>query len=490
MDALLHPQQSNIEARPLEALAPYARNPKLHGEEQLAKLVASLREFGWTFPILIDEAGEVIAGHGRLLAAQRILKYGWTIRGWPDTGTAPVLMKAGLSESQKRAYRILDNRIAEESGWDKDLLALELDGLSDAEFDLALTGFDAAEIGQITKALTEESPEQKREAARQSLADRFLIAPFSVLDARRGWWKDRKDAWLKFGLRSEAGRDDLLTFSTSSQPPAVYAAKNAYEAKIGREVTWREFLDANPDVKVQNGTSIFDPVMCELAYRWFCPTGGTVLDPFSGGSVRGVVAAKTGRKYVGCDIRAEQVEANRAQWVEIGAADDPAPAWHCGDSLAITRHCAGVAADFVFSCPPYADLEVYSDDPDDISTMDYPEFLAAYREIIAGSLSLLRANRFACFVVGDVRDKHGLYRNFVADTIAAFHDGGARLYNEAILVTPAASLAIRVGKQFAVSRKLGKTHQNVLVFVKGDPRAATDACGDVEMDEALFAESL
>lgn len=490
MDALLHSQYLQIEARPLEALAPYARNPKQHGEEQLAKLVSSLREFGWTFPILTDEHGEVIAGHGRLMAAQRILKHGWAIPGWPDTNTAPVLAKEGLTESQKRAYRILDNRVAEESGWDHELLSLELDGLAEAEFDLALTGFDANEIGQISKALTTETPEQQREEANKSLADRFMVVPFSVLDARRGWWMDRKESWLKLGLRSEAGRDALLTFSVSSQPPAVYAAKNAYEAKIGHDVTWREFLEANPDVKVQNGTSIFDPVMCELAYRWFCPSGGLILDPFSGGSVRGVVAAKTGRQYIGCDIRHEQVEANRQQWQEIGADGDIAPVWNCGDSRMIDRHCAGVEADFIFSCPPYADLEVYSDDPDDISTMDYPDFLEAYREIIARSVSMLRPNRFACFVVGDVRDRHGMYLNFVSDTIAAFQDAGARLYNEAILITPAASLAIRVGKQFSVSRKLGKTHQNVLVFVKGDPRAATDACGDVQMDEALFAESL
>lgn len=490
MDALLHTQHLHIEARPLEALAPYARNPKQHGEEQLAKLVSSLREFGWTFPILTDEHGEVIAGHGRLLAAQRVLKHGWTIPGWPDASTAPVLAKGGLTESQKRAYRILDNRVAEESGWDQDLLSLELDGLAEAEFDLALTGFDADEIGRITKALTEQTPEQQRQEANQSLADRFMVVPFSVLDARRGWWTERKEAWLKLGLRSEAGRADELTFSVSSQPPAVYDAKNAYQAKVGRDVTWREFLDAHPDAKVLTGTSIFDPVMCELAYRWFCPPGGVILDPFSGGSVRGVVAAKTGRQYVGCDIRPEQVEANRQQWLDIESEGDTVPVWSCGDSRMIDRHCAGVEADFVFSCPPYADLEVYSDDPADISTMGYPEFLEAYREIIARSVSMLRPDRFACFVVGDVRDKRGMYLNFVSDTIAAFQDAGARLYNEAILITPAASLAIRVGKQFSVSRKLGKTHQNVLVFVKGDPRAATDACGDVQMDEALFAESL
>lgn len=86
---------------------------------------------------------------------------------------------------------------------------------------------------------------------------------------------------------------------------------------------------------------------------------------------------------------------------------------------------------------------------------------------------MLQPDRFACFVVGDFRDTKGLQRGFVGDTIAAFRDAGAQLYNEAILVTSAGSLPIRAGKAFEVSRKLGRTHQQVLVFVKGDARRAT-----------------
>jgi hypothetical protein len=110
----------------------------------------------------------------------------------------------------------------------------------------------------------------------------------------------------------------------------------------------------------------------------------------------------------------------------------------------------------------------------------------AYREIIAKAVAMLKTDRFACFVVGEVRDRDGIYRNFVGDTIAAFEDAGASYYNEAVLITATGSLAIRAGKQFSVSRKLGKTHQNVLVFVKGDPRKATEACGAVEIDDGLF----
>lgn len=230
-----------------------------------------------------------------------------------------------------------------------------------------------------------------------------------------------------------------------------------------------------------SGTSIFDPVLCELAYRWFCPPGGTVLDPFAGGSVRGIVASKLDRQYVGCELRAEQVAANRLQADEI--CEDPMPVWIEGDSRNIAKLCADVQADLVFSCPPYADLEVYSDDPQDLSTLGYAEFRKAYAAIIKETCSLLKPDRFACFVVGDVRDKKGFYYGFPWHTIQAFDDAGLRLYNEAVLVTAVGSLPIRVGKQFQSSRKLGKTHQNILVFCKGDPVKATKAIGEVDFGE-------
>lgn len=235
-----------------------------------------------------------------------------------------------------------------------------------------------------------------------------------------------------------------------------------------------------------SGTSIFDPVLCELAYRWFCPPGGIVLDPFAGGSVRGIVASKLGRHYVGVELREEQVAANRAQ-AEAICDVDLQPEWIVGDSRDIrTLTVDGdveLAADLVFSCPPYGDLEVYSDDPADISTLDYPEFRDAYFKIVAETCALLKPDRFACFVVGDVRGKDGAYYGFVPDTVRAFQEAGLGFYNEAILVTAAGSLPIRAGKQFAASRKLGKTHQNVLVFVKGDGKRATAAIGEVEFAE-------
>jgi ParB/RepB/Spo0J family partition protein len=153
---------------------------------------------------------------------------------------------------------------------------------------------------------------------------------------------------------------------------------------------------------------------------------------------------------------------------------DITPRWIVGDSRDIPALCK-LQADMIFSCPPYADLEVYSDDPRDISTMDYPKFREAYRDIIQKSCALLKDNRFAVFVVGEVRSPGGPYRNFVGDTVQAFLDAGLKFYNEAILVTPVGSLPMRASKQFTSSRKFGKTHQNILVFVKGDPWAAAKA---------------
>lgn len=488
----------NIDVRHIDDLIPYARNSRTHSDHQISQIAASIAEFGMVGAIVVRN-GVIAKGHGTLAAVRKLYAAGKRIfppplgsknevEPYPD-GTVPVLDASGWTDSQFRAFVIADNKLAELAGWDTDLLSIELDELQADGFAMDLLGFDSVELGDLLGD-SEKSNDESAEV-RASLAERFMVAPFSVLDARRGWWQERKRAWLAMGLRSEEGREEMLTFGQSSQPPAVYEAKNRYEAKVGKSVSWDEFFAAHPEERAQTGTSIFDPVLCELAYRWFSPAGGTILDPFSGGSVRGIVAVKTGRLYVGCDLRPEQVEANRAQWEKMDSGETIAPVWQCGDSRMLDKHCTGVEADMVFSCPPYADLEVYSDRPDDLSNMDYPQFRTAYREIIAKAVSMLKPDRFACFVVGEVRDKNGVYLNFVGDTIAAFEDAGAQYYNEAVLITATGSLAIRAGKQFSVSRKLGKTHQNVLVFVKGDPRKATEACGIVEIDDGLFeAESV
>lgn len=264
----------------------------------------------------------------------------------------------------------------------------------------------------------------------------------------------------------------------------ILAAGRRNRGRDTHDHDWQRETLGNVQAPEQaSGTSIFDPVLCELAYTWFTAPGAHILDPFAGGSVRGIVATHLGRDYTGIDLRPEQIEANQKQAAAI--VPDRLPRWIVGNSL------SAIPADdydFIFTCPPYYDLEVYSDDPEDLSNKeDYGAFLADYRAIISQAVGRLRADRFACVVVGDIRDRKGMYRNFVADTIAAFRDAGMELYNEAILVTAVGSLSIRVGRQFQAGRKLGKTHQNVLVFVKGDPRKATEWCGPVEIGELVDA---
>jgi hypothetical protein len=255
---------------------------------------------------------------------------------------------------------------------------------------------------------------------------------------------------------------------------------------------------------VSNGQSIFDPVLCQLMYQWHCPVGGKVLDPYAGGSVRGLVAAHLGYEYHGIDLSTRQVTANEEQaddWAEKGAYDlEWAPSWYNNDSwkaLASWHETGGPRPpdgpyDFIWSCPPYHDLEVYSDDPDDLSNMPWDEFARRYRETIAGAVDLLANDRWAAFVVGEIREPGpGYYRNFVGLTIDAFEAAGAAYYNEVILVTSVGTLPLRTAKQFMVSRKWGRTHQTILVFVKGDPRKAAMACHEPEiMAAALQGRSL
>lgn len=295
------------------------------------------------------------------------------------------------------------------------------------------------------------------------VAERFGFPPFSVLDARAGEWQDRKRAWAAMGIKGEVGRNSLAGGSGTSANSCYLAKRNdGSTARVG------ELHDEGGG----NLSSIFDPTLCECMYRWFCPEGGQVVDPFAGGSVRGIVAGALGRKYWGCDLRREQIEANETQADEICV--DPRPSWVCGDSTETLADAP--PADFVFSCPPYGDLEKYSDNPQDLSSMEWHTFVAAYKRIILRAVKCLKPNRFACFVVGDFRDKRGFYRDFVSTTISGFRECGAELYNEAILVTSVGSACMRVTKQFEAGRKFAKTHQNVLVFCKGDWRKAAEAC--------------
>lgn len=267
------------------------------------------------------------------------------------------------------------------------------------------------------------------------LRDKFIEPPFSVLDTKSGNWQKRKNEWKKLGIASEVGRSaSVINMDTEAKE------KNSCEY-----------------------VSIFDPALCEVLYHWFCPQGGTILDPFAGGSVRGIVANYLGFNYHGIDIRQEQIDSNIQQAKEI--IQHNMPKWTCGDSNKVLDD-IDHEVDFVFSCPPYGDLEVYSNLEGDISNMKYDDFMEVYTSIINKACNKLSMGGYACFVVGEFRDKKGNYVGFVPDTINAFKKCGMDFYNEGILLNAIASASMRADGNMK-SKKLVKVHQNILIFKKG-----------------------
>ena len=279
------------------------------------------------------------------------------------------------------------------------------------------------------------------------LRDRFIEPPFTILDSKQGNWQRRKRIWKDLGMRSEVGRE------TTTKGNNSFASKHGltHQSESTQKI-------------MEIGTiSIFDPALCEVLYTWFCIEGGKILDPFAGGSVRGIVAEYLGYKYTGIDIRKAQIDSNIEQGIEILESNQQ-PNWIIGDANKVLDT-INEEFDFVFSCPPYGDLEVYSDLEDDISNMEYSKFLESYTEIIDKSCKLLKKGSYACFVIGDFRDKKGNYRGFVADTIKAFQNCGIPFYNDAVYVSPVGSASMRASTNMK-NKKLVKIHQNVLVFRK------------------------
>lgn len=485
---------------PVSDLQFHPRNPR---QGDVGAAVESIVENGFFTALTVSSDGYVLAGNHRLKAALQL--------GMKEI---PVL-RVDVEGESPDGLRILlaDNRVSDLATYDTEELVSLLTDLQGVYPALEGTGYDGDALDDLLHSLddaagngdgngdngdaeegngdaegdAQATPDPERTGG---LARRFLIPPFSTLDTRQGYWRERKRQWLSLGLKSEIGRD-AQTFDITSQGSPIFDLKNALRDQMQREPSWDEVAAEaqRRGMHLYSGMSVFDPVLTELSYLWFCPPSGTVLDPFAGGSVRGAVAAALGLQYVGVELRGEQVEANREQWVELeprlkgDAAALPTPAWIQGDSLELPNLAGDVKADLIFTCPPYADLEKYSDDPRDISNMDYDGFLRVYRQIIAHAVAQLRDNRFVVFVVNDVRDKKGLYRGLLSDTIRAIEDAGAAFYNEIVLINAIGSAAVRAGKQFSVGRKVARTHQNVLVFFKGDPKTIRDNFPDLDIPD-------
>lgn len=193
----------HVERRDVDELIPYARNARTHSDAQVSKLAASMREWGWTVPVLLDEHNGIIAGHGRILAARRL-----------GITQVPCMVARGWSDAQKRAYVVADNKLTLEADWDNDMLAAELQEIAQDGFNVELTGFDQSEVDELLAQSPdgsegEDSDENDDQGGISgALSDRFGVPPFTVLNAREGWWQARKQGWLDLGIQSELGRGD------------------------------------------------------------------------------------------------------------------------------------------------------------------------------------------------------------------------------------------------------------------------------------------
>ena len=282
---------------------------------------------------------------------------------------------------------------------------------------------------------------------KKNLADTFIVPPFSVLNSSSKEWQQRKKIWVNRINDKAQARSNKLKVQKTKNSPSLYKAV--------------AFMNIKGDT-----TSVLDPVMSEVLLHWFSEKNHKVFDPFAGDAVFGFCSAYKGRHFEGIELRSEQVEFNQTLIDELQTGSK----YFCDDALNILNYFSAESKDFMFSCPPYADLEVYSDLENDLSNMSYDQFFETIEKVFFDCYKVLKNERFACIVIGEVRHKiTGCYIGLVPKVIDIMHRAGFNYYNELILHTPVGNLMMRAGRYMNQNRKIGKQHQNVLVFYKGNP---------------------
>ncbi len=399
---------------------------------------------------------------------ERLLLY-WAT--WKDNPTAPIIRASELSDDEQREFIIKDNVGYGE--WDMDALANEWEkedlvdwGLDDWDF---MNDDDGSGSGG-----GDGTGGSGSDAETANLNDTFVVPPFSIFDSRQGYWQERKKMWReRIGDMGET-RTAKLVQSLEMRYKDLYTRTMKHRKELG--INFKEYLEKyvpedvreREDKKVlSQGVSLFDPVLSEICCRWFTPfEGAKMFDPFAGDTQKGLVFGMCGYEFTGVELRQEQVDINN----NVIADRDLPVRYICDDGQNVAKYFDPESQDMLFSCPPYYNLEVYSDLENDASNQgSYEDFLSIIRNAYTAALGCLKENRFAVIVVGDVRNKaNGEYYDFVSDVKRIFREAGAHLYNEIILVEMSSSAALRAAKSME-SRKVCKTHQNVLVFYKGDP---------------------
>ena len=406
---------------------PNPTNPRTIKEGKFKKLVNSIQEFPEMLelrPIVVSKDMEILGGNMRYQACKEVgLKEVYIIKA------------DKLTDKQIEEFIVKDNVGFGE--WDWDVLANDWDVKELEEW--GLDGFPF-----------EQEPKEEH----NKLQDTFVVPPFSILDTKKGYWQERKKYWKSLiGDEGESREGALAKGATN-----IMAATN-------------------------NGVSLLDPVLAEIANKWFGLDNCNTFDCFAGDSVFGYISDALGNTFTGIELRQEQTDLNNQRLKGSKSK------YICDDGQNVLKHIKEDSQDLLFSCPPYFDLEVYSDLKNDASNQkEYKSFLKILDNAFTRALTCLKENRFAVIVVGDIRDKNGFYYGFVDDVKAMFVKNGAKLYNEMIIAESLGTLPQRVGR-YMHNRKVGKCHQNVLVFYKGNPKEIKNIYKKLDFKNMVVDES-
>lgn len=287
------------------------------------------------------------------------------------------------------------------------------------------------------------------------LKDRYIWEPFNVLNTQSGEWNKLRKPWRNLLLISGEDADNTGIKAEEIENVEAFtkftAGKGIAKVKIAEE-------------------AVFDPLLLDILFDWYCPEGGRIFDPFNGSHVSAGVCHKRGYQYTGIDVRPQIIAQNKEKLKKIFPLFEPH--YLCGNSKHVLDELIFEEPYHLFnSCPPYANLVKYSKDnpiDGDISLLDYDEFVEEYREIIKKGCYLLYPDGYACFTIGQVRDKKtGELLPFKEDTIKAFKDCGMKHWNEVQLIGSFGSAGARAKGTFERGKgKLVNVHQNVLIFKK------------------------
>lgn len=443
----------NLQTVRITDIKPNPNNPRIIKDDKFKKLVKSIQDFPEMLtlrPIVVDDDMVVLGGNMRLKALQH-LKY----------TEVPIIKASQLTDEQKKEFIIKDNVGYGE--WDYDALANEWDTGMLGEWGLDV---EYIETDAEKKELDVQAKLEKKAGI---LNEHFVVPPFSILDSRAGYWQDRKKRWLEIIGDTSSSREDTLISSPQMKYPRLYREYGNVR-KEWKYKDFNEFLKQYSQEELEkesktmsSGVSIFDPVLAEIITRWFSPKNSISIDPFAGG-IFGIVHWILWRQYTGIEIRQEQADLNNenAQKLQTNTK------YICDDGQNIWKHIPENSADFIFSCPPYFDLEKYSDNPLDASNQwEYSDFLKILENAFTSAIKCLKDNRFAVVVMSNVRSKNGAYYRVSDDIKDIFERNWMCFYNDIILINSVGTAALRVSSSMK-NLKVGRSHQNVMVFYKGD----------------------